>query len=364
MDLDAKQILIFVNGINKKHKGHYSFHKGVDLGPKSTINANIFAPNGTIWLNHGTFAEGAFIGKSIRVGHDVQVVLNSGFGPRIELAVTSPEDGSVVSKPHVTVTGTINNPTGEETGVTVNGFVGTVRGTNFVVDHVPLKTGDNQLAVVAADTVGNSVAETLTVTADITAPYIEIKADAVEGIAPLQTKLRVYNSFGLQDQEISFTGPAEVQIIEGDEYGLYLIEIPEPGLYEFTVEATDEESNLYTDAVKIVVFNEAEIRVVLEAKWDGMKEKLSVEDVSGALSFHHDVSKQKYESIYTLIKDKLQQIIEQMEDIELIYAKNHKAKYRIHRNHKVDEYTDEEVTVTYYIYFSKDQNGLWKIEKY
>jgi hypothetical protein len=95
-----------------------------------------------------------------------------------------------------------------------------------------------------------------------------------------------------------------------------------------------------------------------------MKDKLSAEDVSGALSFHHDVSKRKYESIYTLLKDKLPQIIEQMQDIELIYAKNHKAKYRIHRNHKVDEYTDEEVTVTYYIYFSKDQNGLWKIEKY
>jgi hypothetical protein len=290
--------------------------------------------------------------------------LNSGFGPRIELAVTSPEDGAVVAKPHVSVTGTINNPAGEETGVTVNGFVGTVRGTNFVVNHVPLKAGDNQLSVVAADTSGDSVEETLTVYADITAPYIEIKADAVEGIAPLQTELTVYNPFGLQNPAITYTGPADVQIIAGDDSGLYPIEIPEPGLYEFTVEATDEHNNLYTDAVTIVVFDEAEIRVLLEAKWDGMKDKLSAEDVSGALSFHHDVSKRKYESIYTLLKDKLPQIIEQMQDIELIYAKNHKAKYRIHRNHKVDEYTDEEVTVTYYIYFSKDQNGLWKIEKY
>jgi hypothetical protein len=37
------------------------------------------------------------------------------------------------------------------------------------------------------------------------------------------------------------------------------------------------------------------------------------------------------------------------------------AKYRIRQDHEID---GEVVTVTYYIYFSRGDSGLWLIERY
>lgn len=44
----------------------------------------------------------------------------------------------------------------------------------------------------------------------------------------------------------------------------------------------------------------------------------------------------------------------------MIYAREGRAKYRIYREQLVD---DTPTTLTFYIYFVKDENGLWKIEK-
>jgi len=65
--------------------------------------------------------------------------------------------------------------------------------------------------------------------------------------------------------------------------------------------------------------------------------------------------------VYNLLGSNLSNKVNQMQDIELIYAKGERAKHRIRRDHVIDGQT---VTITYYIYFSKDGNGLWKIEKY
>jgi hypothetical protein len=40
----------------------------VHIGPQSVVAANIYAPNGTIWLQAQTRATGAFIGRSVRIG--------------------------------------------------------------------------------------------------------------------------------------------------------------------------------------------------------------------------------------------------------------------------------------------------------
>jgi hypothetical protein len=51
----------------------------------------------------------------------------------------------------------------------------------------------------------------------------------------------------------------------------------------------------------------------------------------------------------------------QMQDISWICYVNGLAKYRIRQNHEI---SGQVVTITYYIYFSRDENGLWLIERY
>jgi hypothetical protein len=133
------------------------------------------------------------------------------------------------------------------------------------------------------------------------------------------------------------------------------------GIYYFTAEVIDSQSVAYTDTVAVVVLNQAELDALLRAKWDGMKAALIAGDVEGAISFHHGVLTDKYELIYNRIGSDLPTLVQQMQDIGPVYIKGDRAKYRIRQDHTVDGQT---VTITYYIYFSRDENGLWKIEKY
>jgi len=50
-----------------------------------------------------------------------------------------------------------------------------------------------------------------------------------------------------------------------------------------------------------------------------------------------------------------------MQNIELIYLKEDIAKYRIRREQVFEGQTR---TITYYIYFTKNRDGIWQIEQF
>ena len=129
----------------------------------------------------------------------------------------------------------------------------------------------------------------------------------------------------------------------------------------FTAQVADAQSNVHTDAVTIHVMDRAILDGILRAKWNAMKSALIAGEIQGALLYHHEVLRHKYETIYGLLGPQLAGKMEEMQDIELIYATGDRAKYRIRRNHNVQ---GQNVTITYYIYFSKTGIGLWLIERY
>ncbi len=133
------------------------------------------------------------------------------------------------------------------------------------------------------------------------------------------------------------------------------------GIYYFTVQARDELYLIHTDTVAVQVLSEAALDALLREKWGGMKGALAAGDHEKALSYHHPAFKDRYETIYHLLGSDISSLAQQMQDIELIFAEGNRAKYRISRDHEIDQ---QIVTITYYVYFSRDQNGLWKIERY
>jgi len=201
----------------------------------------------------------------------------------------------------------------------------------------------------------------ITVYAETQGEYIMITADDESGTSPLETTLRIEGLFTFTDPYLTYIGPGVVEFLGMPEENEYELRITGEGVYYFTVEVTDTESNLYTDTIAIVVLDQAELDALLRAKWEGMKTALVAGDIEDALTYHHGAQRGKYEAIYNLLGDDLRNKVNQMQDIELIYAKGERAKHRIRRDHIIDGQT---VTITYYIYFSKDGNGLWKIEEY
>lgn len=91
-DVSAKDLFIYVKGTNNEESyfgmffmfGMRSFNrffggfpKAVQFGGYNNIHANIYAPNGTVWIQRDTVAKGAFIGKDVLLGYGVDITLDS-----------------------------------------------------------------------------------------------------------------------------------------------------------------------------------------------------------------------------------------------------------------------------------------------
>jgi len=279
---------------------------------------------------------------------------------QITLTITSPINGLTINRPDVMVNGTITNTGGYETGVTVNGIVAMVYGNQFVANHVPLQEGENTITATATDTAGNTASDSVTVNVEASGNYITITALPESGISPLETRLSIDGSFSFTASSLSVVNPGDVEFLESspDEY---LASITGEGIYYFTVQVTDAESNVHTDTVAVVVLDQAVLDQLLKTKWDGMKNALTNGNIEGALTYFHESSKEEYQEVFNFLTDRIPDIAAGMREIQLIYLVDKVAKYRIKKEEEVQGQTFD---ITYYIYFIKDLNGLWHIESF
>lgn len=121
---------------------------------------------------------------------------------------------------------------------------------------------------------------------------------------------------------------------------------------------------LHTDTIAVMAENKTQLDTKLRGKWNGMKAGFTAPNgpnIEGSLKYISMLSNEKYREIFTAISAQLPSIAADMNDIQMIYAKGNIAKYRIRRDDTINGST---VTITYYIYFIKDMNGIWKIDKW
>ncbi|MFH1672416.1 MAG: hypothetical protein ABIF87_03175 [Pseudomonadota bacterium] len=321
-----------------------------DIGPVDLSGSTTVSPTETTTYTITATGPGGTATDSVTVTAIYPITLN----------ITSPNNGDTISRPDIMVEGTITNTTGNETGVTINGVVAIVYGNQFVENRVPLQEGENTITATATDTDGKTASALITVYAETTGDYIELTAHTQSGISSLETTLRVQGSFSFTESSLSYTGPGDVEFLQSSAEE-YEVRLTAEGTYYFTAEATDGQGNTHTDTIAIVVLNRAELDTLLKAKWDGMKIALINNNIEGALNYFHESSKEHYQKIFRLVIDRLPDIASAMRDIELIYLEDKVAKYRIRKEEEIQGQTYD---ITYYIYFVKDLNGLWKIESY
>lgn len=254
------------------------------------------------------------------------------------------------------VRGIVTNSTGNETGVTVNGIVATVYNGQFFANHVPLTEGQNTITVTATDTSGNTATTSVTVNSVTTGHYITLTSNIESGIAPLEATLKVDGSFSIDNSSVSGSGPGVIEWLPtGTED--YLVRMTVEGVYTFTASVTGPDGIVYQDSVAIVVLNTAQLDALLRAKWDAMKTALGNQDVNGATTIFLSSSQERYQYIFSNLIEQLPDIAANMNSIEMIYAEEGVAQYRIKRIEDVGE-------VAYYIYFAIDGNGVWKIQQF
>ncbi len=79
-DLNASDIVFFVDGINGMRGKLWSLPKAVQIGVKNTVCANFYVPNGTLWLGSCSTVNGSLIGKNVIIGMNATVELASYLG--------------------------------------------------------------------------------------------------------------------------------------------------------------------------------------------------------------------------------------------------------------------------------------------
>ncbi|MDO8636698.1 MAG: Ig domain-containing protein, partial [Dehalococcoidia bacterium] len=89
-NLKAHDIVFYIGGADDKGRKHDDDHDKdkkdeevsptvVQIGVKNILLANIYAPNGTVWLKEETKGTGAFIGKQVRIGEKAELKLDNAF---------------------------------------------------------------------------------------------------------------------------------------------------------------------------------------------------------------------------------------------------------------------------------------------
>ena len=314
----------------------------------------------------GTFTKSGYIGQTLNgalvAGQTLTLDVQLTPIPPLTITITSPLDNDTINRSDVMVKGTVTNTTGNETGVTVNGIVAVLYNGEFFVNHVQLEEGQNTITADATDTEGNTATTSITVNAVTTEPYVTLRANIESGIAPLTTYFSVSTSIpnAVANYEIDYEGDGVIDYT-GAAFEDISVTYSTEGVYYPTITVTDDQSNTYTDTIAIVVLNQTELDTLLRSKWEAMKTALSAQDVDGALVYFTEESKDSYNEIFTALYDQLPQLIQDMQDIQLIYSEGNMAKYRIRKS---ELYGGQTYEITYYTYFAVDIDGIWRIHKF
>lgn len=277
----------------------------------------------------------------------------------ITLHITSPLPGEVINDTITLIEGSIVNRAGLETGITVNGIPAIIYGSQFIANQIPLEDGENTITATAKDTSGNTASESIYVNADTSADCVRIRSTTYIGIAPFQPCLIIKGSS--QGPSLTYTGPGVIELLPSTTKEEYPIKITTEGLYHITAEAPNSQGTTCSNTLAIAVSNKDALDGLLRGKWSGMRSKLNSGAIEEALAFFREGSRNRYREIFTRLADKMSTITSEMQDIEMITIEADRTQYRINRVHSID---GEPVTLTYFIYFILDEDGMWRIDEF
>jgi PKD repeat protein len=278
----------------------------------------------------------------------------------LEITITSPSDGETINRAKIMVRGTVRSDT-KDIGITVNGIVAEITGNNWIANNIPLAMGSNTITAVATDSFGNKVSKAITVNTNNITQFVEFSANITSGIPPLQVYFLVStSSFTPVLYQMDFQGDGIIDY-SGATFLNVSYTYSSEGVFYPKITISDAQGNTYSDTIAITVLSKTEMDTLLKSKWDGMKGSLASDDTNGALNNFIQESRALYSDIFNALRTQLPQIVKEMEDIQLVYMKNGFAKYRMRKN---ESYGGQILTITYYVYFAIDTDGVWRIYKF
>jgi hypothetical protein len=345
------------------HVGPAAFER-IGKGQTVNINLTIFAPSsmaaGRIEGKFRLFRQLGFgrKGKTIMIplllARPLPVVIDIEPTAPV-ITITNPEEDATVAAESLLVSGTVDAG-GEEVGVTVNDFPAAVQWNTFAA-LVPVTPETTTLTVIATTPSGATANHSITVasSAPLT-PTIALRSSPSSGVAPLTVAFSLaggpvpttINLDLVGDGTVDFGGPS----LEGQTFTY-----PEPGLFFPTVTLTDADGNQHTASAVVQVYDQPTLDSLLQAKWTGMKDALQQEDTPAALQFIASRNRDVYKELFAELAPELPKVGANLGDIRIIRIRVDLAEYEL-------LVVEDGQTISYYVEFIKDTDGLWRVNSF
>ena len=158
------------------------------------------------------------------------------------------------------------------------------------------------------------------------------------------------------ESTLTGTGPGNVDILEST-HNEYRVSMTTPGAYFFTAEVTDDQSNIYTDMVAVILMNTTEIDNLLRSKWTSMTNSLSNGDTETAITYIHSGARASYQEMFNALVDQLPSIVATKTEFNFVSIRNNVAEYELVT-------LENEKIYSYEVIFIRDSNGLWMIGEF
>ena len=179
--------------------------------------------------------------------------------PPLNIISISPASGETMWKPEITVKGTVINFTGSEIGVTVNGVVANVYGSQFIANNVPLQEGTNTITVTAKDITNNIATASIMVNVITTGSYIKLSSNIESGIAPLTANFSASTSnFTPASYQMDFEGDGVIDYT-GTTFENISHTYLQEGIFYPALTVKDAQGNTYLDTIAITVLSKTEM---------------------------------------------------------------------------------------------------------
>jgi hypothetical protein len=237
-----------------------------------------------------------------------------------------------------------------------------VQGKTFAA-IVPLQQGQNTITTTAADIDGLTAQAVITINTQSLAEQIRLTVNPNSGIptikpdgttsfdATLEAETYMPSAVVSYSWDINGDGVAEQS---GASLAQVTAKYQNSGLYFPTVTVTDAKGNAYTETTIVNVLDRTAIDAFLKAKWEGMKTALVGGNIEETLNYFTESSKEMYRYNFTLMRDILPLIVQDMASITMRRVRGRLGEYEMIK-------TQDGITYSYYIEFIIDADGIWKV---
>ncbi len=277
------------------------------------------------------------------------------------ITVMFPADGAVIARDQVIVRGTVRGVT-PDIGVVVNGRLAHANNGVWGAE-LRLFAGANDIVVTATDADGAAASAALQVRVPKTlVDWIGLKPSWRWGEPPYEVTWQAENTFGKRlvlfefDETGSGTFGPPLAAFDGTK-----TTYRNPGLVFPVLRATDAQGKTYTATTLVNVGDSAALERVLQGRWSAFKAALTAGDAKAALGHIFESARHRYTDLFNAFGPRLSTLGTGMPAIMPVYFTEDVAKYRLRRDQEVG---GRPQTITHYVYFSRDADGLWRIDSF